>query len=76
MKLVLDLLGFVAVFWLLILLVLGPLFYLDGRSKSNWIKKRHDIDVPWYEAACLSVDISDANSTVDGQLNVKMSDAE
>lgn len=76
MKLVRDILGVVAVFWLLVTIVLGPLFYIEGRSKSSWIKKRHGIDVPWYEAACLSVNVSDSNSTVDGHINVELSNAE
>lgn len=46
--------GVFILFWAMVL----PIVWFDGHAKSNYLKQTMNIDIPWYEAACLEVNIS------------------
>jgi len=56
---------FVAIFALALLL--APVAYLDGSAKSAWLEQTRGIEIPWYQATWLSVDIN----SHDGSLNIQ-----
>jgi len=47
----------------LICAILLPIAYLDGTAKSTYIKKAQNIDIPWYLAGSLSVNINGVSIT-------------
>ena len=48
-----------------LLVILFPLFYLDGQAKSAWLKESRGIDLPWWKAAPLVIEINDTDATLD-----------
>lgn len=51
----------------MIAIIMTPLLYMDGRAKSRWIKETRGIDIPWYEASFLPVEIS--SSDIEASIN-------
>jgi|688.fasta_scaffold15454_7 hypothetical protein len=49
---------------LLIAVLVIPIMYLDGRAKSRWIKETKGIDMPWYEATHLNVQVNSIDADV------------
>lgn len=48
----------------LILFVAVAHFYLEGSAKSAYLKQRQQVDLPWYQAAFISVRTDDANVSI------------
>lgn len=55
--------GLVITFAILAAVIL-PLVYLDGSAKSRWIKETRGIDMPWYEAMALHVEINSIDAEI------------
>ena len=53
--------------FLLLAMVCLPIVWFDGHAKSSWIKQSRGIELPWYEATWLDIEIN----SVDGQLQIK-----
>ena len=53
------LLGVIVLIILAISIICAPIVYLDGKAKSVYIKELKGIDLPWYRAAFLKVQIHD-----------------
>lgn len=47
--------------------VTGLCFYMDGQAKSHFLKQTRSLEIPWYEAAFLEVDVN----SVDADVRVK-----
>jgi len=47
--------------------VITPIMYLEGSAKSEWIAQTRGVELPWYRAAWLDVNIQD----VDGELSMQ-----
>lgn len=45
--------------------ILFPLSWLDGHAKSAYIKQTQNIEIPWYQATWLEVDINNVNGTLE-----------
>ena len=65
---VLTILAILVSVFLFILVVCFPFAYLDGRATSKWLKQTRAIEVPWYDAMWLNVEIHD----VDGKLKTEI----
>ena len=48
-----DTLGFVITIILALLIVIAPFMYLEGTTRSQYLKERKGIEVVWYRAICL-----------------------
>lgn len=62
-----DLLVIVAIVFVVSIFVVFPFAWFDGHAKARWIKETKGVDVPWYEATFLSVEIN----TVDAEVTSK-----
>lgn len=38
-----------------------PLAWFDGHAKSNWLSQTRGVEIPWYEATFLDVNVQDNN---------------
>jgi hypothetical protein len=56
--------GFIAAIFVVIGLIVSPLAYFDGQAKSRWIKETKGIDIPWYEATFLVVEINSVDAEI------------
>jgi hypothetical protein len=45
--------------------VILPIGWFDGHAKSSFIKKTQGIDVPWYEATFLHVEVTNNNVKIE-----------
>lgn len=58
--------GGVVVLLLILILGLGvPVAYLEGSAKAQWLEETRGIELPWYRAAFLDVDIGDHQIDLD-----------
>jgi hypothetical protein len=48
---------FVVIFLVFVFCVL-PMAYFDGSSKSKFLKEYQEIDIPWYQATFIDVQIN------------------
>ena len=53
------LLGGIALIIIVVSALLTPILYLEGSAKSAYLKEYKDINIPWYRAAFLHVQIHD-----------------
>jgi hypothetical protein len=61
-ELLIELLLPLFIFFLAVLIVvLFPLAWFDGHAKAAWIKRTKGIDVPWYQATFIEIQVNDAN---------------
>ena len=65
MKEELAIIGIVAAFLAVaVSLIITPIAYFDGSAKSDWLKQTRGIEIPWYRATWLEVNISDIDANV------------
>lgn len=67
----LDILEFLRVFGVIfailmafVFMICTPFAYLEGSAKSEWLKLKHNVDMPWYKAAFLDVNTQDINANI------------
>ena len=48
----------VAVISLSLAFLLLPIAYFDGHAKSRWLEQARGVEIPWYEATFLRVEIN------------------
>ena len=48
----------------LIALLITPIAYFDGSAKSDWLKQTRGVDIPWYRATWLNVQINEVDAEV------------
>ena len=56
-----EFLSILAVIFIIIGLLfacIAPILYFEGQAKAKWLNKTQDIEMPWYEAAFLDVQIN------------------
>jgi hypothetical protein len=44
--------------------IIAPILYFEGTAKSNWLKQTRGVDIPWYSAMWLDVQINDVGAEV------------
>lgn len=54
----------VAVILIGLIITITPFVYLSGKANSNWLMQTQQIEIPWYEAAFLEVQINDVDATI------------
>ena len=50
---------------ILLAVLLTPVVWLDGHAKSEYLRQTQGLEIPWYQAAWLNVDINSVNLKVD-----------
>lgn len=45
-------------------ILISPIAYFDGSAKSDWLKQTRGVDIPWYRATWLNVQINDVDAAV------------
>jgi hypothetical protein len=48
-------------------LLIGSMTYLEGAAKADWIRHTRGIELPWYRAVFLRVEVT----TIDAQVSAK-----
>lgn len=48
-------------------LLIGSMTYLEGAAKADWIRQTRGIDMPWYRAAFLRIEVT----TLDAEVTTK-----
>jgi hypothetical protein len=56
--------GVMATFVMFIALLIVPSIYLEGAAKSDWIRHTRGIEMPWYRAAFLNIEVMDMDAEV------------
>jgi len=51
---------FMAVVFAMFLFILTPIAYVDGSAKSAFLKKHQGIEMPWYQATFINVEVNNA----------------
>ena len=51
---------FMAVVFMMFLFILTPIAYVDGSAKSAFLKKHQGIEMPWYQATFINVEVNNA----------------
>ena len=64
-KLVVGFCALMAGVAILFAVLLTPVVWLDGRAKSEYLRQTQGLEIPWYQAAWLNVDINSVNLKVD-----------
>lgn len=63
-----EIFGFIGamlmMFILMMVIIIAPIMYMDGRAKSAYIKQVQGIEIPWYQATFLNVYINDVNAKI------------
>lgn len=44
--------------------IMSPFVYLQGSAKSDWLKQSQNIEIPWYKAVFLNVNVQDINARI------------
>lgn len=60
-KLLFGLFALLAALALVLLVLVTPFLWLDGSAKAAYLKQAQGIDLPWYQAAFLTVRVNDVN---------------
>jgi hypothetical protein len=56
--------GMFVVVFLFLGLSLHSRIYLEGSAKSDWLKQERNVDIPWYRAVFLDVEINDSDNNI------------
>jgi hypothetical protein len=59
-----ELIGFLAFIFLIVVFIGLPITYLEGSAKSEYLKQAKNINLPWYQAAYLQIDINQTDANV------------
>ena len=51
---------FVVVVFAMFIFILTPIAYFDGSAKSAFLKKHQGIEMPWYQATFINVEVNNA----------------
>lgn len=63
-KLILMIGGIILASVVFMALLMTPFAYLVGTAKSDWFKQTRGLDIPWYRATWLNVQINDVDADV------------
>jgi len=63
MEFIMDALPILIIIGIMMSLILG-LGFLEGRAKASWIEQTKGVEIPWWEAAFLDVDVNTTDADI------------